>query len=92
MSTLDRITWRCIQRITFSRSALGVKVKQPVNNQRSSEEEEVEETVADNRRRKKSYPRGQNKRARETSTSSNEILMGDRVGNKNKTRLLRTIY
>lgn len=61
----------------FCCSALGANVKKPVKNQSSSEEEEVEETVADNGRRKKSYPRGQNKRARDTTTSSNKTLKGE---------------
>ncbi|XP_057219010.1 synaptonemal complex protein 2 isoform X2 [Triplophysa rosa] len=66
----------------------GANVKQPVNNQRSSEEEEVEETVADNGRRKKSYPRGQNKRARETTTSTEDV---ETVSSYMKSRCVQSV-
>ncbi|KAA0706854.1 Synaptonemal complex protein 2 [Triplophysa tibetana] len=65
-----------------------VNVKQPVNNQRSSEEEEVEETVADNGRRKKSYQRGQNKRARETTTSTEDV---EAVSSYMKSRCVQSV-
>jgi len=49
----------------------GSNTKLLVKDQSSSEEED-EDIVADNGRRKKSYQRGLNKRAKETTISSNE--------------------
>ncbi|XP_077070162.1 synaptonemal complex protein 2 isoform X2 [Siphateles boraxobius] len=47
-------------------------IKLPVKDQSSSEEED-EDIVADNGRRNKSYQRGQNKRANETTISTEEV-------------------
>lgn len=65
----------------------GPNVKQPVKIQ-SSSEDEVEEMVADNGRRKKSYPRGQNKRARETTTSTEDV---ETVSSYMKSRCVQSV-
>ncbi|XP_056588545.1 synaptonemal complex protein 2-like isoform X2 [Triplophysa dalaica] len=84
----SQLAMKMKQRKLFKSNDKCVKVKQPVNSKRSSEEEEVEETVADNGRRKKSYPRGQNKRARETTTSTEDV---ETVSSYMKSRCVQSV-